>query len=182
MTRPDPESTTIPPDGRPLAVQPRWRKDFPIHLPEDEYVSRRDFVKYSVLVSFAFVVGQVWILVQNAARRMTARPPIRQIATAGSVPPGQSTVFSYPDRKDICILAHLSNGQWLAYSQVCTHLSCAVIPDVPAGKIRCPCHEGLFDLATGRPIAGPPQRPLPRITLEVRGDRIYATGVEVSTT
>ena len=37
--------------------------------------------------------------------------------------------------------------------------------------IRCPCHEGYFDLDTGRQIAGPPRRPLPRIMLEVRGRR-----------
>lgn len=30
-------------------------------------------------------------------------------------------------------------------------------------------------------IAGPPQRPLSRISLEVRGGVIYATGVEVKT-
>lgn len=27
--RHDPEIGTVPPDGRPLAEQPRWRKDFP---------------------------------------------------------------------------------------------------------------------------------------------------------
>ena len=31
---------------------------------------------------------------------------------------------------------------------------------------------------TGRPLAGPPQRPLPRILLEVRDGIVYATGVE----
>jgi len=33
-------------------------------------------------------------------------------------------------------------------------------------------------LYTGQRIAGPPPRPLPRITLDVRGDEVYATGVE----
>ena len=46
------------------------------------------------------------------------------------------------------------------------------------GRLHCPCHNGWFDLATGRPVAGPPQRPLPRITLDVRDGIIYATGVE----
>jgi Rieske Fe-S protein len=69
----------------------------------------------------------------------------------------------------------------VAYSQKCTHLSCAVVPRVDEGVIRCPCHEGLFDLQTGRPIAGPPRRPLPLIRVEVRGSRIFATGVEERT-
>jgi Rieske Fe-S protein len=37
----------------------------------------------------------------------------------------------------------------------------------------------VFDLRTGRQLAGPPPRPLPRIALEIRGDEIFATGVEV---
>jgi Rieske Fe-S protein len=69
-----------------------------------------------------------------------------------------------------------------AYSQKCTHLSCAVIPRVNEGIIWCPCHEGVFDLASGRPIAGPPRRPLTRILLRVQGGDVYAVGVEERTT
>jgi Rieske Fe-S protein len=47
--------------------------------------------------------------------------------------------------------------------------------------MRCPCHEGYFDLESGRPLAGPPRRPLPRVLVEVRGQDIYATGVEIRT-
>jgi Rieske Fe-S protein len=36
----------------------------------------------------------------------------------------------------------------------------------------------VFDMASGRAIAGPPQRPLVRISLEVRGRDIYATGIQ----
>jgi len=52
------------------------------------------------------------------------------------------------------------------------------VPHVEENRIHCPCHQGYFDLASGRPIAGPPRRPLARILLEVRGGAIYATGVE----
>jgi Rieske Fe-S protein len=55
------------------------------------------------------------------------------------------------------------------------------VPRVEQGDIRCPCHEGYFDLATGRPLAGPPQRPLTRVRLEVRGNELFATGVEERT-
>jgi Rieske Fe-S protein len=69
----------------------------------------------------------------------------------------------------------------VAYSQECTHLACAVVPDKQAGRLLCPCHHGYFDSTTGRPLAGPPRRPLPRITLRVQGDDVYATGIERST-
>ena len=70
---------------------------------------------------------------------------------------------------------------FVAYEQQCTHLLCPVIPRVAAGELHCPCHEGRFDLMTGRPLAGPPQRPLARITLAVHDGTVYATGVEKRT-
>ncbi|MGH7794867.1 MAG: hypothetical protein ACREQ2_08205 [Candidatus Binatia bacterium] len=33
-------------------------------------------------------------------------------------------------------------------------------------------------MLTGQPLAGPPRRPLPRISLSVRDNRIYASGVQ----
>ena len=70
----------------------------------------------------------------------------------------------------------------VAYGQKCTHLSCAVRPRVEAGILQCPCHEGSFDLASGRPVAGPPRRPLTLVRLELRGNDIFATGIEERTT
>jgi hypothetical protein len=72
----DPEMITRPPDGRPLHYQPQWRKDFPVDWPQDHYVARRDFAKFMVLTSLAFVVGQLWIGVQNTWRRRRGAPPI----------------------------------------------------------------------------------------------------------
>jgi Rieske Fe-S protein len=174
----DPEQVTRPPDGRPMEAQPQWRKDFPIDWPQDVYVARRDFAKFMVVTSAAFVIGQVWIGAQNAWRRHRGLPPVRKIASLSSLPVGATHVFQYPEEHDDCILIRPAADKLLAYSQKCTHLSCAVIPMVEKGVIRCPCHEGFFDLYSGRNIAGPPPRPLPRITLEVRGDDVYATGVE----
>jgi len=178
----DPELITRPPDGRPLRYQPQWRKDFPIDWPQDHYVARRDFAKFMVLTSLAFAVGQVWIGVQNIWRRRRGALPMRKIASLSSLPVGGTLVFQYPGPHDDCILIRRSPDTLLAYSQKCTHLSCAVIPRVEQGVIRCPCHEGLFDLDTGRNIAGPPRRPLPRVELSIRGDDVYATGVKWRTT
>jgi nitrite reductase/ring-hydroxylating ferredoxin subunit len=178
----DPEMITRPPDGRPLHYQPQWRKDFPIDWPQDNYVARRDFAKFMVITSFAFAIGQIWIGLQNAWRRHRGTPPVQKIASLSSLPVGGTLVFRYPGEHDTCILIRPSADKLLAYSQKCTHLSCAVIPDVTKGVIRCPCHEGLFDLNTGENIAGPPPRPLPKINLSVRGDDVYATGIEWRTT
>jgi Rieske Fe-S protein len=172
---------TLPPDGRLPSKQPAWWHDFPIDWAQDHYVARRDFTKFMVLTSFAFVVGQFWIGVQNIVRRSRGKPPVRRIASLSAIPVGGTVLFKYPREHDDCVLIRTSETQLLAYGQKCTHLACAVIPRPDRGDIFCPCHEGFFDLASGRPIAGPPQRPLPRIKLQVRGDDVYVTGVEVST-
>lgn len=175
---PDPDQITVAPDGRPAEAQPPWRQDFPIDSPQDHYVARRDFTKFLVLISGAFVVGQLWIGAQNWLRRRRGKPEIRRIASLSALPVGGVMTFSYPGEHDACVLIRLEERLLVAYGQKCTHLSCAVIPRPAEGVIHCPCHEGYFDLRTGNVLAGPPPRPLPRVLLEVRGDDVYATGVE----
>jgi Rieske Fe-S protein len=175
------EIISIAPDGSAHEEQPKWRKDFPIDVGQDNYVARRDFTKFMVLTSFAFVVGQLWIVLQNFLRIRRGALPIRQSARLSEIPIGQSVIFAYPDAHDSCVLVRTGEQHFVAFSQKSTHLSCAVVPQPEKSCFYCPCHEGKFELETGRPLAGPPQRPLPRITLEIHGEAIYATGVEVST-
>ena len=95
--------------------------------------------------------------------------------------PGGVVEFRYPTEDDPCLLIRLAGGRLVAYGQKCSHLSCAVIPEPAREALRCPCHNGSFEMREGRPLAGPPRRPLPRVTLAVRGGVIYATGVELRT-
>ena len=174
----DRESISLPPDGRPAGEQPAWRRDFPIDWPADHDVERRDFVKFLTLTSFAFVIGQFWIAAQSWRRGRADAPPARRVASTTDLPVGGSLVFEYPNAHDTCVLVRVAEAEYVAFSQKCTHLSCAVIPKPDAGVFHCPCHEGLFELRTGKVLAGPPPRPLPRILIEVRGNEIFATGVE----
>jgi Rieske Fe-S protein len=173
------ESAT--PDGKPVDDQPRWRQDFPIDTGQDEYVSRRDFAKFLVLTSCAMALGQICLVSQSIARKTAPPFEARRIAALDEVTVGRVIRFDYPEPGDPCLLARLDDGKLVAFGQKCTHLSCAVIPDMPAGKFVCPCHDGAFDAKTGHPTAGPPRRPLPRITLEIRDNVVFATGVELRT-
>lgn len=177
----DAEEITLAPDGRPMGEQPPWRTDFPIDWPEDQYVERRDFMKFMVLVSLSLTIGQFWIAAQNWWRRRRGALPIARVASIDELPVGGALVFAYPGPADDCLLVRPSADTLVAYAQKCTHLSCAVRPRASEGLLACPCHDGYFDLMSGRPIAGPPRRPLARIRLDVRGNQIYATGVEPRT-
>jgi len=161
--------------------QPAWRTDFPIDWPQDHYVERREFMKFMVLTSLAFTVGQFWIAAENWMRRRRGQFQLVRIAAIADVPVGAAQTFAYPETHDRCVLVRQADGSFVAYSQKCTHLSCAVVPRPEEGVIRCPCHDGLFDLADGRPIAGPPRRPLPRVRLDVRNGQVFASGIEART-
>ncbi len=182
MTKPDINLNVATSDGRSSLDQPHWRRDFPVNVVDEQYVERRDFTKFLVLTSVAFVAGQISIGVRNWFRRRAAAPPIQSIFLVDQLGIGASIAFNYPTEKDPCIVTRTGENTYRAYSQACTHLSCSVIPDGKAGIIRCPCHDGVFDLESGRPLAGPPRRPLPLIRLEIRAGVIYATDVEVRTT
>ena len=176
------EDVTRAPDDRPLHQQPRWRRDFAIDWPEDHLVARRDFAKFLVLTSGAFVCGQAWVAAQSLVRSRRAPPGRKRIASLADLPLGSAMMFSYPHDDDPCLLIRTREGRLLAYDQRCTHLACAVVPKLDEGILHCPCHEGVFELATGRNIAGPPPRPLPVIELELVGDEIFAVGVTERTT
>jgi Rieske Fe-S protein len=175
------EQITIAPDFAPAEAQPAWRQDFPIDWPQDLYVERRDFLKFMVLTSAAFTVGQFWIVAQNWYRRQSGRPPLQRIASMDDLAVGAALSFTYPNEHEPCLLVRLTTSEFVAFNQKCTHLSCAVIPRPAENSFFCPCHEGRFDLRTGAPTAGPPRRPLTRVVLEVRGREIYAVGVEART-
>ena len=181
MVDQDRDYNSTPPDANAPQAQPQWRQDFPIDVPQDNYVSRREFTKFLVLTSAAFTFGQFWIVWENWRREKRGQLPMKQVATLGQIPVGSSLVFTYPNEQEPCVLLRPDEKTFLAYSQKCTHLSCAVIPELEEKRLACPCHHGYFALEDGRVLAGPPQRPLPRIALEVRGEAIYATGVELRT-
>lgn len=172
----EPDDVTVAPDGRPMAAQPEWRREFPIDWPADEYVSRRAMLKFMTLTSAAFVGGHAW-LAATAGRPEGAPLPRMAIGRVDELAPGGARIFHYPEGSPPRLLIRIDETRFVAYDQACTHLSCPVIPEPQDGKLHCPCHNGWFDLASGAPLAGPPRRPLPRVTLEIEGDVIYATGV-----
>jgi len=168
------------PDGRPECEQPRWRRDFPIDIEADEYGARRDFTKFMVLTSLAFAFGQCWIALQSLFR---GGQPLRQrIAAVDDLTVGEAMSFHYPTARDPCLLIRQSEDVFLAYSSQCTHLMCPVRPELEHNRLHCPCHEGYFDIATGKPTAGPPRRPLPKIELRIENGTVYATAIEVRPT
>jgi Rieske Fe-S protein len=163
--------------------KPLWTEEFSVHAADDRYVLRRQFTKFLTLTSFGMLVGNGWIYVKSLldARTRGAALPHAPIATSAEVPVGGVKLFSYPTAQDHCILVRTADARLVAYSQKCTHLSCAVYYEKAQNRLECPCHQGFFSIADGSVIQGPPQRSLPRVKLEQRGDQLVAIRMEGET-
>jgi Rieske Fe-S protein len=157
---------------------PRWRQDFPVHWENDHYVTRRELAKFLTLGSSLLVGASALVALVGRLRRPLPSPRVK-IEGAATLRPGDSLLFRYPTDRDPCILVRGEDGRMVAYSQVCTHLSCAVVYRPDRNVLFCPCHQGVFSTAEGVPTAGPPTRRLPRIRLDEQIGEIYAIGVEL---
>jgi Rieske Fe-S protein len=141
-------------------------------------VARRDFTRFLMLTSAAFGAAQLFIALRNWLRGWPAPPSAQPIVKVEEMRVGDVRPFHYPDAGEPCLLLRPDENTFVAFRQKCTHLGCAVAPVAGRTALRCPCHNGYFDAASGRPLAGPPRRPLPRVVLERRDGVVYAVGVE----
>ena len=153
--------------------RPLWREEFSIFRADERYVSRRQLTKFLTLTSLAMFAGNVWILVKSWLRPAISYPRL-VIAQTGQIPVDGVKLFAYPGPDDWCILVRTSEERYVAFSQKCTHLSCAVYYAAAHHRIECPCHEGYFSVEDGSVLQGPPTRPLPRVVLERRGTDLIA--------
>jgi Rieske Fe-S protein len=64
-----------------------------------------------------------------------------------------------------------ADGTLIVFSSVCPHLGCSVRWAEESQSFECPCHSGRFD-ADGRPIAGPPTKPLVRLEHRMESGRL----------
>jgi Rieske Fe-S protein len=153
--------------------QEQWREEFPYPWREDDLVTRRDTLRFLVAGTGAlFLATGVLAIIGN----LPSGPGVQAVPIARVDELGENEwkVFDFPDQYAQGIAINLPGKGLVAYSDVCTHLSCAVLYTGDGKHLHCPCHEGWFDAATGDVLAGPPTRPLPTIQLAIHNGVIYA--------
>ena len=155
-----------------------YQSEFPYERDEEAQVTRREFCNFLFLTSSALFLGSAAFagkLAYDSTVEKTFTP--MKIEGADSLSAGSSLNFRYPEEKDTAILIRAADGQYYAYEQKCTHLTCPVYYSKSDDRLECPCHEGGFDVHTGNVLYGPPPRPLDQIKLEMRGENeIWAVG------
>jgi Rieske Fe-S protein len=147
-------------------------KEF-FHTERAGKVSRRGFNKLLTLGSLAAGAGAVGASLSGCSKTY----PAIVIGHAGDISVGESKIFSYPADTNPCLLLRPAENTYVAYSRICTHTSCPVFYRPEENRIICPCHGGVFSVADGSVLAGPPPRPLPKIKLERRGNDLVAVGM-----
>lgn len=82
------------------------------------------------------------------------------------------------DAASVAVLIRLPDGVgngvdgYVAYSKICTHAGCPVaLYRAAARQLMCPCHQSIFDAASGgKVLAGPADAPLPELPIEIGDD------------
>ena len=80
------------------------------------------------------------------------------------------------NEQEISVYVFTENGRdFVAMSNVCTHLGCRVRWISEQEQFFCPCHNAAFD-KNGDVASGPPPRPLDRYETKIEDDQIYILG------
>ena len=82
---------------------------------------------------------------------------------------GKSTAYVRKHNAAIDTDPYDQGEQYIAISSRCAHLGCPVRWVDAAERFICPCHGGVYDLL-GRPVGGPPVRPLDRFYTRVNAE------------
>jgi len=151
--------------------EPSWRISYPVGQAAEHRASRRQFLQ------FFGISGLAVALVSFAKKLLGTEPgkkikPIEVTSATEPLPYGYH-LFRYPTDNDPAILVQLKNGDYRAYSQRCTHLQCPVLFKSETEKLYCPSHKGWFNAKDGSVLSGPPPKPLPKLKVELRGERIW---------
>jgi menaquinol-cytochrome c reductase iron-sulfur subunit len=156
------------------------------HMEEKKQLARRDVLKITTwtigglisaglgLPAVAYIVGpalkqdgeQDWLRVGSTAKVEIGNPTlfkVRLTRRAGWITT-EEQIAAYMLTED--------GRDYIAMSNICTHLGCRVrwIPE--REQFFSPCHNGIFD-KQGRVVSGPPPRPLDRYEIKIENDQIY---------
>ena len=147
--------------------------------------SRRDLMK-AAIVSIGGLIGASIGLpaiayIVGPALKQAADNWIR-LGTTSKVELNEPTLFKatvetqtgwIDTQEEVSAYVLTENGNdFVAISNICTHLGCRVRWIAEEGKFFCPCHNGVF-ARDGSVISGPPPRPLDRYETKVEDGALY---------
>lgn len=80
------------------------------------------------------------------------------------------------NQQELTFYVLTENGRdFVAMSNICTHLGCRVRWVEDETQFFCPCHNAVFD-KTGKVVSGPPPRPLDTFEVKVENNQLFVRG------
>jgi Rieske Fe-S protein len=146
-------------------------------------ITRREFMSKAIwavggLISAAVAIPAVAYIVGPALKKVGQQNWV-QLGSTAKVELGTPTLFRATvrrqsgwivDEERLTVYALTDDGRdFVAMSNVCTHLGCRVRWIADRQQFYCPCHDGVFD-KEGNVVSGPPPRPLDRYETSVEND------------
>lgn len=157
--------------------------------PGPEQVDRRSFLSLatlaiSALIAAGFGIPALIYLLAPAVKRQAEESWIA-LGSTNKVEIGVPTLFKATvqrktgwivNEEQLSVYVLTENGRdYVAMSNICTHLGCRVRWIADQEQFFCPCHNGVFD-KTGAVLAGPPPRPLDTYPVRVDDGQILILG------
>ncbi|MFZ1321613.1 MAG: Rieske (2Fe-2S) protein [Ignavibacteria bacterium] len=150
-----------------------WKQDFPYKRQDSTFIGRREFAKMLALVSGGLSIGSGFVALRAHLSPKKKVVGEHFVCNKNDIPVGGTKSFVIEGSDIPYILIHLENGNFRAYEQKCTHLSCSIYYKPGSGEIICPCHNGSFEAETGVVLAGPPPRPLPKLEVVIKENKLF---------
>lgn len=82
-----------------------------------------------------------------------------------------SAYFTHPTHGSSILLS--LNGEWKAFSAICTHRPCTV--EFASSELYCPCHGATFNASNGNVTRGPAQTALAEYGVVQQGGALYVS-------
>jgi menaquinol-cytochrome c reductase iron-sulfur subunit len=158
-------------------------------MSEEKGLSRRDLLSIGTLaiggiISVALGIPAVAYIIGPARRRVQEENWIR-LGPVSKVEIGTPTLFKAGverqvgwiiNEEEISVYILTDDGRnFVALSNICTHLGCRVRWISDQGQFFCPCHNAIFN-KQGEVVTGPPPRPLDQYVVKVEDEQIYVLG------
>ncbi len=134
--------------------------------------------RYEIDLECASPQSHIYCNLCCSANAQLTSPGGRLLANAGSIAPDQSLTFNDPNFGPF-VLIHLDNGQFVAYSSICTHAGCQVQFDPSSKYLVYPCHGAVYNsYNNAQVVAGPAPYPLQKLSAQYdpSSGNIYLNG------
>jgi Rieske Fe-S protein len=152
-------------------------------------ISRRDFMKFMIgalggLIGLGYGLPAIAYVVAPALAKSQAQQWI-QLGAVSKIELGTPTLFKVNitrqtgwivNQEELSIYVLTEDGRdFVAMSNVCTHLGCRIRWIADQNQYFCPCHNGVYD-KRGNVVSGPPPRPLDQYQTKVENDQLFILG------